>query len=105
MRAVLSTRLPPRCLANAATSHRCLGNAAAATSKGRPDTAAAAAAVASDPHGTQQTAAGAGVDGTPMETDEMGNPKHILLYEGSKVRRKNNTNDHDACSLSLRRRL
>lgn len=92
MRAVLSTRLPPRrCLiANAASAHRCLANAAAATRKGRPDPAAAAT-VASEPHGTQQTATGAGADSTSVETDEMGNPRHILLYEGPKVRRKNNT--------------
>lgn len=88
LRAALSKALPPPRLANAAAAHRCLAHApATGASKGRTDPAATVVAVASDPHGTQQAAAGAGAGSTPVETDEMGNPRHILLYEGSKVGR------------------
>lgn len=92
VRAVRSTPWPPQRLGTAAAAHRCLANAAATgASKGYTPGPAAAVAATSDPNGTQQAAPRAGSGSTSVETDEMGNPRHILLYEGSKVM-------GDACS-------
>lgn len=73
-RALLSTStLPPRCIARA-TGHRCLSKVADVPTR---ETASPTAA------GQEQDTAFAGSAST--ETDEMADPRHILLYEGSKV--------------------
>lgn len=69
--------LPPRCVAGAA-AHRCLSKVANV-----PPSAPMGEGEPAAPFGQEQDAAGAGNDST--EPDVMADPRHVLLYEGSKV--------------------
>lgn len=75
---------PPRCVASAAV-HRLLYNVAddVPTPAARKDDSVGPVRASTTAVGQEQDAAGAGGDST--ETDEMADPRHILLYEGSKV--------------------
>lgn len=80
--------LPPRCVAGAA-AHRFLSkvaNVPPSAPRGEGEPAA--------PFGQEQDAAGAGNNST--EPDVMADPRHVLLYEGSKV---GNTQAASLCSF------